>query len=189
MICTVLECEQLEESRGFCQQHLRRFIAGQVYENDDGYLVDHCLKGHEMVGDNVRWESSGKKGKRRRRCRECLRDKARRQSAMALPTVETPKPYRPNDLVLTQAIADFDKAQEELEAKCKNNPGPYMDWGDEPDEPDPPTPAEAARLCDGCLVAKACLNRGIAGNEQHGIWGGRVVHNGVWLGPVRVVGR
>lgn len=174
--CTVAECPNLEEdSRGLCAQHIKRFIAGQVYENEAGILVDHCIKDHELTGDNVRWESSGKKGKRRRRCRECLRDKAKRQAANALPVVDIPKPYRPNDLTLTKAIRDFEEAQEHVVGKCKDKPQEWMDWDE------PPTAARAAELCAGCPLRQACLNYAIAAQEQHGIWGGRVVADGTWL--------
>lgn len=174
--CTVAECSNLEEdSRGLCGQHLKRYIQGLVYENEAGVLVDHCVKDHELIEDNVRWESSGKKGKRRRRCRECLRDKARRQAANVIHVVDTPKPYRPNDLTLTQAIRDFEEAQELVSAKCKDNPGPYMDWEDE----NPPTQAEADAMCSGCPLQKACPNYAIAAQEQHGVWGGLIIINGV----------
>lgn len=174
--CTVAECEQLEEdARGFCALHLRRWILGHVYEDESGVLFDHCNKGHPLAGDNLRWESSGRGGKRRRRCRQCLRDKARRQSRNHVAEVEVPKPYRPNDTTLTKAIDDFENAQKALDAKCRDNPGPYMDWDD------PPSPEEARRLCSGCPLMKACENRAIAGRETHGIWGGRVIHEGKWL--------
>lgn len=181
MICSVLECDNLEEdSRGFCGQHLRRYVDGLVYENEAGEMVDHCQQDHELVEANIRWESSGKNGKRRRRCRECLREKARRQSKNAIKVVEPPRAYRPNDATLTQAIHDFEKALEVVDAKCKGNPSPYTDWGDEDDELDPPTREEAKRLCAGCPLAKACLNFGVASNAYHGVYGGNVVHEGVW---------
>lgn len=176
MICIVIECELLEEdSRGFCQQHLRRYVEGLVYENEAGDMVDHCHQDHELVEANIRWESSGKNGKRRRRCRECLRLKARRQNKNALKVVEVPKPYRPNDLTLTQAIRDFEEAQKHVDGKCKANPGPWMDWEE------PPTQQEAERLCHGCPLVKACPNYARAAQETHGVWGGHVVHEGVWL--------
>jgi hypothetical protein len=181
ILCIVAECPNLEDdSRGFCSQHLKRWLAGQVYEDENGQLVDHCIKDHALVGDNVRWESSGKSGKKRRRCRECLRLKAQRQAKNALTVVEIPQPYRPQDLTLTQAIRDFNDAQEVagVDAKCKDNPGPYMDW----DEDSIPTRERAAELCSGCPFLRACGNHAIAAQEPHGIWGGRVVHEGVWLG-------
>lgn len=176
MICVVLECDLLEEdSRGFCQGHLRRYVEGLVYENEAGDMVDHCHRDHELIEANIRWESSGKNGKRRRRCRECLREKARRQSKNAIKTVEVPKPYRPNDTTLTQAIRDFEEAQKHVTAKCQDNPGPWMDWEE------PPTPEDARKLCFGCPLVKACANYATAAQETHGVWGARVVHEGVWL--------
>jgi hypothetical protein len=143
--------------------------------------VDHCQNGHELVGDNVRWESSGKNGKKRRRCRECLRLKAQRQARNHAAVVETPKPYRPDDLTLTQAIDDFEEAKQHVKAKCFANPGPYADWdADDPDQPDPPTREQAESLCSGCPLIKACGNYGVAAQMYHGVWGGRVVSGGVW---------
>jgi len=175
--CKVVECDELVESRGFCTLHLRRFIAGNVQETPEGW-IDFCAQGHAMMGDNVRWESSGKRGKKRRRCRACLRDKAQRQARERIVEVEIPKPYRPTDLVLTNAIAEFDEALSHVTVPCKGNPGPYMDWEDE----DAPTPAEADALCNGkaCALVKLCGNRAVAGDERHGVWGGRVIVNGVW---------
>lgn len=174
--CVVAECEQIEEdSRGFCLLHLRRWIDGHVYEDVDGTYYDHCNKGHPLAGDNLRWESSGRGGKRRRRCRQCLRDKAKRQARSHITEVEIPRPYRPQDLTLTQAIADFDKAQNAVDAKCRGNPGPYVDWDE------PPTAEEAAKLCGGCPLIKACANYALAARETHGVWGGNVIHEGKWL--------
>lgn len=174
--CTVAECAQLEEdSRGFCALHLRRWIEGLVYEEEDGELYDHCRRGHILAGENLRWESSGKGGKRRRRCRQCLRDKARRLSGAQLPEVEVPKPYRPDDETLTQAILDFEEAQTRITAKCKGKPGPYMDWDE------PPAPEEAEEMCRGCPLLKACENFAIASRQTHGVWGGKVIHEGKWL--------
>lgn len=177
ILCTVAECPNLEEdSRGFCGQHLKRWLAGQVYEDASGRLVDHCIKHHELVGDNVRWESSGKKGKKRRRCRECLREKAQRQARNAITVVEPPVPYRPNDLSLTRAIDDFEEAKEHVKGNCYQRPEQWMDWDE------PPTREQAAQWCSGCPLLRACGNYALAAGEWHGVWGGRVVHEGVWLG-------
>jgi hypothetical protein len=165
------------ESRGFCALHLRRFISGHVREDDAGELVDYCAQGHAMVGDNVRWESSGKRGKKRRRCRSCLRDKAQRQAKNALVVVETPKPYRPIDITLTQAVDDFEEAKKHVTAKCAGNSGPYMDW----EWGDAPSAEEAQALCAGCPLMQACGNYGRAAQMSDGIWGGHVVEMGVWL--------
>lgn len=173
ILCTVAECPNLQDdSRGFCSQHLKRWLQGQVYENDEGILVDHCIKHHELTGDNVRWESSGKKGKKRRRCRECLREKAQRQARNALPVWEPPLPYRPSDETLTQAIRDFEEAQENVDAKCKDKPEQWTDWEE------PPTREQAVTLCAGCPLLRACGNYAISAQEQHGVWGGFVLHEG-----------
>jgi hypothetical protein len=175
--CTVAECDNLEEdSRGLCNAHIKRFVQGLVYENESGVLCDHCLKDHELTGDNVRWESSGKKGKKRRRCRECLREKARRQAANALPTVDVPKPYRPNDIGLTQAIRDFEEAQKHVVANCKDKPQEWMDWEDDA----PPSAERARELCSGCPLLQSCANYALASQQTHGVWGGERIILGVW---------
>jgi hypothetical protein len=170
--CGVLECENLQESRGMCIQHIRRFIQKLVYENEDGVLVDHCQNDHELAGDNVRWEPSGA-GSKRRRCRACLRARGRNQARTKLAQVEPPEPFRPDDEELSQAISDFEEAKAAVDAKCRDNPGPYMDWEK------PPTPAEARALCAGCPLLQACGNYRIAAQEWHGIWGGVIVNEGV----------
>ena len=171
--CQVQECGELAESRGFCRLHLRRWIDGLTREDDDGNFIDYCIREHALVGDNVRWEATGKRGGKRRRCRECLRAKAKRQARNhAAEEPKPPKPYRPEDETLTKAIDDFELAQELIPGKCQNNPGPYMDWEE------PPTQAEADALCYGCPLIMACANYGIAAREFHGIWGGLVIHEG-----------
>jgi len=164
-----------------CSLHIRRYIAGQVYEEDDGQLYDHCKENHILAGDNVRWESSGKRGQKRRRCRECLKAKAKRQARERKQRDPTPEPYRPNDLSLTNAIADFETAIRLVRTKCFDTPGPYMDWGDEPDEPNSPTRAEARALCEGCPLLQACGNFAVAAQMPHGVWGGRLVVNGKFV--------
>lgn len=56
--------------------------------------------------------------------------------------------------------------------KCKDNPGPYMDFDE------PPTPEEAEALCAGCPIIELCFERAIANHEKFGVWGGFVFVNG-----------
>lgn len=133
-----------------------------------------------MTPDNIRWESSGKKGQKRRRCKECLRLKAKR--ANRKDKQDIPKPYRPDDLDLTRAISDFYEASQAVDGYCKGDPGPWMDW----DETNIPTAEEAAAMCYGCPLVKACPNYAYAAKETHGIWGGHIIHEGVWLSTPRV---
>lgn len=172
MKCDVMECENPQDSRGLCQHHLRRMIAGQVYRNEAGVLVDHCLNDHELVGDNVRWEPSGGSG-RRRRCRACLRARSRTRTRRNAERVEPPAPYRPQDMTLSQAIDDFEEAKSVLDGNCKGQPERWMDWDE------PPTVAEAMKMCGGCPLIKACGNYALAAKEWHGVWGGMVIHEGV----------
>lgn len=179
LTCKALECDNLADRQGWCELHLRRFISGNVILTEDGDWVDTCTKGHPMIGANVRWESSGKRGKKRRRCRTCLREKAQRQARERIIEVEIPKPYRPNDLTLTTAIADFEEALNHVTAKCKANPGPYMDWDEE--DGNVPSEADAAALCAGCPLLQACGNYAVAARMTDGIWGGRRFIKGVQL--------
>ena len=179
-ICEVAECHQsVDPDRTLCRGHIRRAIDGLVYENDDGLLVDHCIRHHELLEYNIRWEAFGNRGGKRRRCRECLRIKAKNQAKRALPVVETPKPYRPEDLTLTRAIEDFEEAKSKVTGKCAGDPGPWMDWEA------PPTAEKAAELCSGCPLAKACRNYALAAKETHGVWGGLVISEGQILSRVR----
>lgn len=174
--CTVAECDNLVESRRVCGHHLRRIISGNVtFDPEYGAVVDHCNEGHALVGDNVRWESSGRKGKRRRRCRACLRLRAQRQGRESGAVAMPPDPYRPEDTVLTNAIDDFTLAQTLIDGKCKGAPSLYMDWTSAP------SASEAQDLCAGCPLLQACANYAIAAQEQHGVWGGVVIEDGVRL--------
>ena len=170
-ICDVVECElEAEVGRSLCQKHLRRFIDGLVYEEGD-LLYDHCMKGHILIAENIRWEG-GAKGKKRRRCIQCLRIKAKRQAKNKIDVVEPPAPYRPADVSLSNAIDDFEEAKRHLASKCYDSPEEYMDWDE------PPTPEKARELCAGCPLAQACGNYAIAAQEWHGVWGGFVIHEG-----------
>ncbi len=176
LACAVAECDSLVESRNVCAHHLRRIISGNVFFDPEfSDLVDHCNEGHPLCGDNVRWESSGRKGKRRRRCRACLRIRAQRQAQLALDVIEPPKPYRPDDLTLTEAIDDFELAKSMIDGNCKGAPEQWMDWDE------PPTPEDAKSMCSGCPLMQACANYATAAQEWHGVWGGVVIHQGVKL--------
>lgn len=177
----MLDCDNLVESRNICPHHVRRTISGNVYyEPDPAALVDHCNEGHPLAGDNVRWESSGRNGRRRRRCRTCLRLRAQAKANETSFEVRIPEPYRPDDLSLSKAIDDFEAAKALVDGKCKGNPGPWMDWDDDDDNA-VPTQEEAEAMCAGCALVKACPNYAWAARETHGNWGGHVIRKGVWL--------
>lgn len=179
MDCIVDSCDrEAMEGRDFCIAHNRRNIAGHVFEDEDGQLRDHCAKGHAFTEANTRWEVSGTNGRSRRRCRACGRDKAARQAKLkADMPPETPKAYRPEDVTLTQAILDFDRARALVKGNCLGREAEFIDWAFENDLPTP-TAEEAAELCAGCPLIKACANYRIAAKEQWGIWGGQVLIDG-----------
>lgn len=177
--CRVVDCakDSITEE-GLCLAHFRRFVNGIIKIVPGEPIWDYCDFGHKLTADNVRWERTGRGDSKRRRCRMCLSIRAQR-NAQRNPTVKTPEPYRPNDTTLTKALADFDLAlaQPNVRAKCHNNPGPYMDW----DERNPPTAEEAAKLCSGCPLMRACANAQKAAREPFGIWGGRVIIDGRFI--------
>jgi len=178
MDCLVEDCQrELVEGRDFCVPHLRRFIAGHIYEDEDGALRDHCIRGHAFTEANTRWETSST-GRVRRRCRACGREKAARQAARKaeLPP-EPPKAYRPEDPTLTQAILDFDKARQFVPGNCLGREEEFIDWAFDNELPTP-TAEQAAELCAGCPLLKACDNYRIAAKEQWGVWGGKVIVDG-----------
>lgn len=188
MTCRVVNCHnEATDERELCAMHIKRSIAGQVYEDDRfaGQLLDHCANGHAYTRANTRWESSGNRGKSRRRCRECLRDKAHRAAKLkASQPAELPNPYRPTDLTLTNALHDFDKARELVAGKCFEDSTEYIDWAFETYDGvalPTPTPERAKELCEGCPLLKTCRNYAIAAREQYGVWGGQVIVEGVVL--------
>lgn len=58
--------------------------------------------------------------------------------------------------------------------RCKDDPGPYMDYGDD----DVPTPEVAEALCRGCPLRDLCFERALVNHEKYGVWGGMVFVNG-----------
>jgi hypothetical protein len=186
MDCVVENChnEASGDERQMCTMHLRRFIAGDVYEDAryGGALLDHCVNGHAFTVANTRWESSGNRGKSRRRCRECLRNKAAKAAkAKAAMPAELPNPYRPSDKTLTTAIHDFEKARELVAGNCYENSTEYIDWVFEEYDGEKlpvPTAERAAELCHGCPLLPACRNYAIAAREQNGVWGGVAIVDG-----------
>ena len=57
-------------------------------------------------------------------------------------------------------------------AKCNNNPGPYMDYVEEP------TMIEAYEMCKGCPLLVECGRFANANGPEQGVWGGEVWKSG-----------
>ncbi len=64
-------------------------------------------------------------------------------------------------------------------------PSEWVDWDVEPENREPyegpmPTAKRAAEMCAGCPLMQddLCYRFALATDKQHGVWGGRRIHNG-----------
>lgn len=165
--CEVEYCGKVANLGGLCLFHRKKDIAGGL-EHDGGLIFDLCSRGHRWVPENTRIESNAD-GSKRRRCRQCLRDKASAKKNEE-PIAEAPLPVRLADPVLRGAFQVFDAAQEHIEAKCKGQPEKWTDY----DEGHIPSDVEAAKLCAGCPMLQACGNNAVATRPGWGVWGATV---------------
>lgn len=157
--------------------------------------VDRCSNGHEWTPANTRWESSGRGKHRRRRCRQCLRDKAARRvvdydyaTANAIPDrIRFAHPAKSRAV-----LKEFEAAQQHVKANCggtgKGNP--WTDgWEDEDGELQPhliPSPEFAQKLCAGCPLLDICGKSGRITLPEIGIWGGDVwIRGEIYTGGTR----
>lgn len=145
--------------------------------------IETCSNGHPWTPANTRWESSGRGKHKRRRCRQCLRDKAAKRiesydytTANSIPDhVRYAKPSH-----VRRALKDFDAAQEHVTAKCaaSPNPGLWTDgWEDAEGELQPeliPSPEMARELCKGCPLLDSCRKAAEGSLPGIGVWGGEV---------------
>lgn len=165
--CEVEYCGKVANLGGLCLFHRKKDIAGGL-EYDGDLIYDLCSRGHRWVPENTRIESNAD-GSKRRRCRQCLKDKAAAKREED-PIVEAPQPIRLADPTLRSANETFETAQEHVTAKCKGNPGPWTDY----DADHIPTDVEAAKLCAGCPMIAACGNNAAAIGAGWGVWGAQV---------------
>lgn len=171
--CEVEHCGRIANLGGLCLFHRRKDIAGQL-EYDDGVIYDLCAQGHRWVPENTHWESDSKGGKRRR-CKMCLKDKAARKRD-EVPVAMAPLPVRHTDPELEVAFNLFDKAQNEIDALCRDESGKWMDY----DAAHVPSSIEARLMCHGCPMLEACGKSAEAQNSDDemspgwGVWGGEV---------------
>lgn len=134
-----------------------------------------CVNGHPFTPENTRWESSGRGKNKRRRCRQCLRDRAQRRRENAEYTVTDVIPSvireaQPRDVRI--AFAEFEKAQQHVVAKCKDQ-SEWTDWEEDSNE-HIPSPEYAEALCEGCPLLKACDRAAKRALPGGGVWGGKV---------------
>lgn len=169
--CEVEHCGRVANLGGLCLLHRRKDVAGQL-EYDNGLIWDTCSQHHRWTLENTHIESDSKGGKRRR-CKQCLRDKAARKREEE-PVVLTPQPVRLADPIYAGAFDAFDEAQNHVEALCKNKEEQWTDYT----AANMPTAIQAALMCDGCPMLKACANSALAQNKDDdmmpgwGVWGG-----------------
>lgn len=134
-----------------------------------------------MSGDNVLWESAGRKGdpdKKRKRCRACRKDKRLEAREAAekdhLPGSSAGRRRNPDGMVIRtnvdRAKDAFEYALEHVKAACRGNPEPFMDWEIE----DAPSPATAEALCADCPLLQLCREAAWADPPPIGVWGGQV---------------
>jgi len=81
-VCVIEDCDAPHMGLGWCQKHYRRFKRTgdplKVRPPVPGQKKTHCIRGHELSGDNVYIHKT--KGRRCRACgREWLRDKRARE--------------------------------------------------------------------------------------------------------------
>lgn len=164
--CEVEYCGRVANLGGLCLFHRKKDIAGGL-EYDGDLIFDLCSRGHRWTPANTRIESNAD-GSKRRRCRQCLSDKARAK-AQEEPVILPPQPVRLADPTLRRAYESFDAAQNELEAKCKGQPEKWTDYTGA----NIPTDVEAAKLCAGCPMLEACANTAVATRPGWGVWGGQ----------------
>lgn len=171
--CEVEHCGRIANLGAFCLFHRRKDIAGQL-EYADGVIYDLCAQGHRWIPENTHWESDSKGGKRRR-CKQCLRDKAARKRDEE-PVVMAPEPVRLENPVYAGAFDNFQKAQNHVDALCRDKNEKWMDY----DAAHIPTPIEAALMCNNCPMLALCANSAVAQNKDDemapgwGVWGGEV---------------
>ena len=171
--CEVEYCGRESHLGGLCLLHRRKEIAGAL-EYEGGLIFDTCAMAHRWTPENTHWETDSKGGKRRR-CKQCLRDKAARKKEEPV-EVMTPQPIRLEDPVLAGAFNLFDEAQNHVDGLCRDKPERWMDY----DAANIPSSVEATLMCNDCPLLAACGNSALAQNADDemspgwGVWGGSV---------------
>lgn len=177
--CEVQGCPKQANLGGLCVFHRRKDIAGGL-EYDGSIIWDLCAQGHRWTVENTHYENNGNGGKRRR-CKQCLRDKAEKRLRED-PVVQTPLPVRPRNGTEKLAHDTFNLASNELDAKCKGRYSEFTDYT----AATVPSDVEAAKMCAGCPLMKACANAAIIERPGWGVRAGQVwLYGEPWSGDPR----
>lgn len=164
--CRVEYCGKVANLDGLCLFHRKKDVAGQL-DHDGGRVYDTCAQHHRWTPENTHWESNQKGGKRRR-CRKCLAEKQERKRNEP-PVVDAPEPVRLESPVLFSAFSLFDRTQNIVDAKCRDEYATFTDY----DGDHIPTDVEAAKMCTGCPMLELCANNAVATRPGWGVWGGQ----------------
>jgi len=139
-----------------------------------------CTKGgHPWTPENTLWESSGRHdGRKRRRCRQCRKDK-RREASKSRTRVQLgegygqPRGHRreaEQDYSVTLAYRDFDHARKHIQPHCTGRSDEFSDWELE----NAPSPERAKRMCAPCVLLPLCLARAEKNPPAWTVLGGKV---------------
>lgn len=174
--CNVENCTKQANLGGLCVLHRRKDIAGGL-EYDGGLIWDTCAAGHRWTVENTHYENNGNGGKRRR-CKQCLAEKSERRQQQAR-IVPTPQPVRLNTDADRSAYGTFDMATNEIDALCKDRYEEFTDYT----AANVPSDVEAAKMCAGCPLMKACANAAITERPGWGVRAGQVwLYGNPWDG-------
>lgn len=141
-----------------------------------------CRNGHAWSPANTLYESSGRNGARRRRCRECRREKRQlaqvnaKRSTLDVSNLSTPRSRggAQRQSSVGRANYEFSQALEHVTTHCNGKPEEFTDW----DTDNPPTAAKATELCAPCPLLTLCREAAIERGEQWYIWGGLLFLDG-----------
>lgn len=136
-----------------------------------------CRKGgHPWTPENTLWESSGRQdGRKRRRCRQCRKDKRRQAAKVAIRVQLGGVPgqargYRrePDEAYIAARFDNFDEARKQILPHCAGRSNEFSDYELE----DTPSPEKAKRMCAPCVLRPLCDAKARQEHPEWGVWGG-----------------
>ena len=171
-ICIVEMCEKPTLIGEYCTQHRKKDIAGGLEFDADGTVWDTCSRGHRWTPANTHYEATPNGG-RRRRCRLCLAEKARRKAEEPV-VPEAPGPVMPKNELERKALLLQGQMNAREKAPCAGRQAEFTDYT----ASTMPTAEQAKALCDGCPFLQACANNAAAAAAGWGVWGSEVWYYG-----------